>query len=472
MANLPTKFNLRVIDESKRGRVEMHTHMIKTLMRTTAGQIVEIGVALLQVKELLDHGQFEAWLQQEFAWTERTARNFMSVAERFKSEKFSDLYVAPSVLYLLAAPSTPQAAVDEFFKRARGGERITVEGARSLIVEHKPKAKAKPALRPPSAPSTNQQGFYQRWQEYAQRDPKSVHFATVGENDSLWLTFEGDAVRVARLLGLRLQKFTLPGDAIAVRECVLLQVSDPKPAWWEGMYVALESNVHWYPETDTNLLTIAENQLTISQVGETTPIEAPEMPSMASDDDIDSVASVEPEPVKDAPPTVPVITSAEGFPIPGARPPLQPNGLNGVNGSHTEPAAQTLPAATPHLTEVPTVSSVVASVRNMTLSDDPVRDRLQKASMLFEAGLRILSEASSDYRLPTIDRALLHYQIERAQMGATAQVNTMHLVMKDDILTRMRAELADADNLKVSAGLLMMKLVRGEWPVVENKAIA
>ncbi|HLH23292.1 MAG TPA: hypothetical protein VK066_12275 [Chloroflexota bacterium] len=48
-----------------------------------------------------------AWQRAEFGWSERTARNFMEVAERFKSAKFADL-PAPSVLYLLAQPNTPE----------------------------------------------------------------------------------------------------------------------------------------------------------------------------------------------------------------------------------------------------------------------------------------------------------------------------------------------------------------------------
>jgi uncharacterized ParB-like nuclease family protein len=188
--------------------------------------------------------------------------------------------------------------------------------------------------------------FYQRWQEYAQRDPKSVHFATTGRGDELWLTFEGDATRVARLLGLRLQKFTMPGDAVAVRECVLLEVPSPKPAWWEGMYVALETNVNWYPETDSEMLAIAENQLTISAIGETVPLEAPEMTS-------GELPAVETE-ASD----VPVLISSEGFPIPGAR--LIPT--NGAGGEKDTSAAASESSADP--VDV-LVSELIDSMRAM-----------------------------------------------------------------------------------------------------------
>lgn len=70
--------------------------------------------------------------------TDRMAQNFMRVAIRFKSEKFSDLSIAPSALYLLAAPSTPDEAVDEALDRAAQGEKITHHAAQEIVSQHKP----------------------------------------------------------------------------------------------------------------------------------------------------------------------------------------------------------------------------------------------------------------------------------------------------------------------------------------------
>src|SRR3954468_8151062 len=55
--------------------------------------IIETGRDLLAIKERLGHGWFLAWLQAEFAWTDRTARNYMQVVEQFadKTEIISDL---------------------------------------------------------------------------------------------------------------------------------------------------------------------------------------------------------------------------------------------------------------------------------------------------------------------------------------------------------------------------------------------
>jgi hypothetical protein len=52
------------------------------------------------------------WLDREFGWDERTALNFMRVHQLVgKNEKFSDLSLPVSGLYLLAAPSTPEVGL-------------------------------------------------------------------------------------------------------------------------------------------------------------------------------------------------------------------------------------------------------------------------------------------------------------------------------------------------------------------------
>ena len=44
---------------------------------------------LIEVKERLGHGNDLKWLESEFAWTDRTARNYTTVAKQFKSETIS-----------------------------------------------------------------------------------------------------------------------------------------------------------------------------------------------------------------------------------------------------------------------------------------------------------------------------------------------------------------------------------------------
>ncbi len=112
---------------------------IRQKLARTLTDIIDIGNDLVAVKDSLPHGQFGVWLGAEFGWTECTARNFMGVAERLnvKTEMISDLHIAPTAAYLLAAPSTPQIARQAAVQRAAAGERITPSIARELVMEAK-----------------------------------------------------------------------------------------------------------------------------------------------------------------------------------------------------------------------------------------------------------------------------------------------------------------------------------------------
>jgi len=117
--------------------------MMKTMMRRTTQDMIQIGEKLIEVKQYLGHGHFNSWLIAEFGWGERTARNFMKVAKVFKSANFADLFIANSALYLLAAPSTSESARQEAFELARMGEPITYSKARSIIRQHQELEKLK-----------------------------------------------------------------------------------------------------------------------------------------------------------------------------------------------------------------------------------------------------------------------------------------------------------------------------------------
>jgi hypothetical protein len=121
---------------------------IRRLGKRVVGDIVEIGRRLTEVKKLVGHGSWLPWLQREFAWTDRHARNFMHVHEAFKSETASGLNIPITGIFLLAAPSTPGEARDEIVQRAKADESISVADVKATIG----RAKLKPALSPKDLP--------------------------------------------------------------------------------------------------------------------------------------------------------------------------------------------------------------------------------------------------------------------------------------------------------------------------------
>lgn len=131
-----TLFDYAALDTETRIVIQQRTTEIKALMKRAASDIIEIGQKLIEVKARLGHGHFDGWVKAEFDWTRQTAYRFINVAERF-GDCNNLLQMAPSALYLLAAPSTPEAARIEAIARAESGESITHQAARTIVAEHK-----------------------------------------------------------------------------------------------------------------------------------------------------------------------------------------------------------------------------------------------------------------------------------------------------------------------------------------------
>jgi hypothetical protein len=104
--------------------------VIRNLAPVTAENIWRIGQILTEVKAATPRGEFLLWVEREFQWERQTTENFMNVYRRFKIPKFGNLKL--SVLYKLAAASTPQAIREAAVARDEAGEEVTAEGADAL----------------------------------------------------------------------------------------------------------------------------------------------------------------------------------------------------------------------------------------------------------------------------------------------------------------------------------------------------
>jgi hypothetical protein len=130
-------FDYAALDAETRIVVQQRTSEIKTLMRRSAQDIIDIGQKLIEVKARLGHGHFGGWLESEFGWSQDTAGRFINVAQRFDIPQIADFNIAPSALYALSAPSTPEPARAEAIERAQAGEPITHSAAKAIIEEYK-----------------------------------------------------------------------------------------------------------------------------------------------------------------------------------------------------------------------------------------------------------------------------------------------------------------------------------------------
>ena len=117
--------------------VQGKTSELKSLMRRSAQDIINIGYKLIEVKEKLGHGNFRAWLKAEFDWSVRTATRFMQVATQFKCANLAHLNIAVSALYLLAETSTPEEARKQALELASKGENINHTKAKAIVNHHR-----------------------------------------------------------------------------------------------------------------------------------------------------------------------------------------------------------------------------------------------------------------------------------------------------------------------------------------------
>lgn len=143
---------------------------IRARVRKALEDVIAIGKDLLAIKEALPHGRFLPWVSDEFGWSERTARNFMSVAEWFgpKSAMIADLTIAPTAAYLLAGPSVPEQARVAAIERAEAGESITPVVAKEIMAQVRKKGAKKlrrvaANLLAPKLLMTLQR-YHQRWE--------------------------------------------------------------------------------------------------------------------------------------------------------------------------------------------------------------------------------------------------------------------------------------------------------------------
>ena len=131
-------FDYSSLDVKYLGFVQQQTGEIRSLMKRTAQDIIEIGQRLIKVKKLLGHGQYRKWIKAEFNWGKSTANSFENVAKQFAGVQNLDVFAA-SALYELAAPSTHEAARQEAIALAQAGEKISYKAAKEIKQKYKAK---------------------------------------------------------------------------------------------------------------------------------------------------------------------------------------------------------------------------------------------------------------------------------------------------------------------------------------------
>lgn len=79
---------------------------IKFYLNQISQNIIEIGKRLIQAKSLVQHGQWQTWLQSNFKLSHSSAKNFMAVAERFGKSQSIGFLNSTQMIAMLALPKT------------------------------------------------------------------------------------------------------------------------------------------------------------------------------------------------------------------------------------------------------------------------------------------------------------------------------------------------------------------------------
>lgn len=112
--------------ETGRG-IETITEEILSYKRTAGESILEIGRRLKEAKALLSHGEWLPWLSEKVEFSERSAQNFMRLADAYQNpQTLADLGASKALVLLALSP----VERDEFLS-----EKHDVRGAEKTVPE-------------------------------------------------------------------------------------------------------------------------------------------------------------------------------------------------------------------------------------------------------------------------------------------------------------------------------------------------
>lgn len=127
--NEPTLFDMNDIELTNKAIQAIER--IDLRMKRTAEDIVAIGKDLIVLKEELGHGNFLPFIKMRYQLDQKTVINFMRVAEKFGSN-LELFQISPTILYELAAPSTPDEVVQLVTEKVESGETVSVKEVKEL----------------------------------------------------------------------------------------------------------------------------------------------------------------------------------------------------------------------------------------------------------------------------------------------------------------------------------------------------
>lgn len=134
-------FAYGALEPALAGQAKAAADRIKANQEASDKSLFAIGRDLLAIKANLPHGAFGKWITAEFGMTDRTAQNYMNATLALeKNESVS--FLPPTVIYLLAAPSTPTEIIESVIAESERGNVPTAKSVLRRISDEKEKRAA------------------------------------------------------------------------------------------------------------------------------------------------------------------------------------------------------------------------------------------------------------------------------------------------------------------------------------------
>ena len=132
-----TQFDYGSFDQVTASLLVEETQKIKSIMKRTVSDIIDIGRSLHKIKSKLNHGEYQLWIERELPLEYTTALNFMRVYDTFgdRKEEISQMGLSISVLYILASRNSSEEFCDEVFRRAKEGRPLSHAETKELKKE-------------------------------------------------------------------------------------------------------------------------------------------------------------------------------------------------------------------------------------------------------------------------------------------------------------------------------------------------
>lgn len=119
--------------------ISQETNVIKFKLKRSISDLIDAGKRIKLVKQKLPFGYYRRWIKTELKCHYSTVDNLIRVADVFGDdvEKIAAIGIVPTILYFLAAPSTPAQAREKVIQLIEDGEDVSFKKTKDIVKEFK-----------------------------------------------------------------------------------------------------------------------------------------------------------------------------------------------------------------------------------------------------------------------------------------------------------------------------------------------